>query len=58
MDLRFTVSEADLRTGKQTGLFTLAYQLLDDHVLLEYKRAELRAALKWLEKESYLESVF
>ena len=50
MYLRFVLSARDLTTGARQGLVTAAYDLMRSDSLAEYEEAELRSAVKELER--------
>jgi hypothetical protein len=47
--LRFVLSDRDERTGRQTGLMTMAYGLLRSGDLFDAEENELRRLMQWLE---------
>ena len=51
MYIRFTVTELDLDSHKEQGLFVKSYQLLKSGDLNEGEIADLKAILKWFEDE-------
>lgn len=49
MFLRFITPKIDSRSGKETGLFTLVHQELDNGTLYYHEEVEVRQSLRWLE---------
>ena len=47
MYLRFETTQVDIRTGKNIGLFTLAYNLLRENKLTSHEAAVVDQLLKW-----------
>lgn len=51
MFIRFEIEHKDKRTGKYTGIFTLAYELSRDQELEFYQRKKILELLDYFEKE-------
>ena len=50
MYLRFITGEVDNRTGKMKGIFTLAYELLDEKLLSGNDETQVKELLSWFSK--------
>jgi hypothetical protein len=50
MYLRFVLEQIDERTGKYTGIFTVAYYLLDENKLTKHEEELVQELINWYKK--------